>query len=34
MVEFLDSFEDLQQIISSINVTNFWELGKEHILLC
>lgn len=32
MVEILDSFEDIQQRTSSINIANFWELSKEGYL--
>lgn len=33
MVQILDSFQNLQQWISSINIANFWELSKEYKLL-
>lgn len=33
MVQILDSFQNLQQLISSINIANFWELSKEYKLL-
>lgn len=32
-VKILDSFQNLQQWVSSINIANFWELSKEHKLL-